>query len=111
MSNEVALKRVSICLTIDGEKVITDDNKAAFYIPPTPFDPIVVYPSPSSYGSIAAVFFQGVGFLGTPLPVGEHVIHLYEPYILFPGDYPGLPGGLGLIYDNTWVVKVVPKSK
>jgi hypothetical protein len=111
MSDAVALGDVSITLTIDGKTVISDANKAAFYIPPTAFDPIVAYPTPSSYGSVAAVFFQGVGFVSPPLSVGVHVIHLYEPYLIKPGDYSGLPGGLGLIYDNTWTVTVVPKQE
>jgi len=104
--NTVALNDVSINLTIDGETVISDANKAAFYVPPTAFDPIVEYPEPSSYGSVAAVFYQGVAFVGLPLTPGVHVIHLYEPYIIQPGDYSGLPDGLGLIYDNTWIVTV-----
>jgi hypothetical protein len=109
MDNAVALRDVSVTLTIDGKTVISDANKAEFYIPPTYFDPIVVYPTPSSYGSVAAVFYQGVGFVGLPLTPGVHEIHLYEPYIIWPGDYPGLPAGLGLIYDNTWIVTVLPE--
>jgi len=99
LANTVALGGAHPVLTIDGKTVISDANKAAFYIPPTPFDPIIVYPTPSSYGSIAALSFQGIGVVGHPLSVGRHVIHLYEPLI-----YPSL--GLGLIYDNTWIVTV-----
>jgi hypothetical protein len=84
-------------LTIDGRTVVSDANKAAFYVPATYFDPIVAYPEPTSYGSVAGVFFQGIGIVSPPLPVGTHVIHLYEPYELF-----------GLIYDNTWIVTVTP---
>jgi hypothetical protein len=109
MDNAVALGTAHPVLTIDGRTVLSDENKAAFYIPPTPFDPIVEYPTPSSYGSVAAVFFQGVGFVSPPLPVGVHVIHLYEPWIIPAGAYPGLPNGIGLIYHNTWIVTVAPK--
>jgi hypothetical protein len=70
-----------------------------------------MYPAPSSYGSVGAVFFQGVGFVSQPLPVGTHVIHLYEPMIIKAGDYAGLPAGLGVIYDNTWTIKVIPAGK
>jgi hypothetical protein len=108
MDNAVALRDVSVTLTIDGKTVISDANKAAFYIPPTAFDPIVVYPQPSSYGSVAAVFYQGVGCVVLPLTPGVHVIKLYEPYIILPGDYPLFPDGYGLIYDNTWIVTVLP---
>ncbi len=108
MDNAVALRDVSVSLTIDGKTVISDANKAAFYIPPTFFDPIVVYPQPSSYGSVAAVFYQGVGCVVLPLSPGVHVIELYEPYIILPGDYPLFPDGYGLIYDNTWIITVLP---
>ncbi len=99
--DDVLLAGVHPVLTIDGRTVLSDANKAAFYVPPTPFDPIVVYPEPSSYGSVAAVFFQGDGIVSPPLPPGVHVIHLYEPWII--------PGLIALIYDNTWIVTVSPK--
>jgi hypothetical protein len=111
MANSVALKDVSVSLTIDGTQVLSDGNKAAYYVPPTYFDPVAMYPAPSSYGSVGAVFFQGVGFVSQPLSVGTHVIHLYEPMIIKAGDYPGLPAGIGLIYDNTWTITVVPQAE
>jgi len=106
MDNDVALNAADINLTIDGKTVISNDNKAAFYVPLTDFDPIVEYPGTSDYGSVAAVFYQGVAFVGLPLTPGVHVIQLYEPIIFQPGDYEGLPDGLGLVYDNTWIVTV-----
>jgi len=106
MANAVALAAARPVLTIDGKTVLSDLNKAAFYVPTTTFDPIVLYPAPSDYGSIAAISFQGVGIVGQPLSVGRHVIHLYEPLIFPAGSYVGFPDGLGLIYDNTWIVTV-----
>lgn len=108
MSDEVGLASGHPTLTIDGREIITDANKAAFYVPATDFDPIVVYPAPSSYGSVAAISYQGVAFVSPPLTPGTHVIHLYEPLIFPAGAYAGLPAGLGLIYDNTWIVTVKP---
>ncbi len=98
------LAGVDPLLTIDGIPVITAANQALYYIPPTPFDPIVVYPTPSSYGSVAAVFFQGVGVVVKPLPVGQHTIKLYEPYII-RADASN-PFNFGTIYDNTWHITV-----
>ena len=109
MSDEVGLASGHPSLTIDGRTLITDANKAAFYVPATDFDPIVVYPAPTSYGSVAAVSYQGVVFVSPPLTPGRHVIHLYEPLIFPAGAYAGLPDGLGLLYDNTWIVTVRPK--
>jgi len=106
MNDAVALAAAHPVLRIDGLTVLSDENKAAFYVPVTPFDPIVVYPTPSSYGSIAALSFQGVGIVGRPLTEGVHVIHLYEPLIIPAGAFYLLPDGLGLIYDNTWTVTV-----
>ncbi len=106
LSDAVALGAADPVLTIDGRVVLSDANKAAFYIPTTTFDPIVVYPQPSSYGSVAGLTYQGIGVIVLPLTPGTHVIHLYEPVIYQPGDYAGLPAGLGLVYDNTWIVTV-----
>ncbi len=108
MSDEVALAAGHPTLTIDGRTVMTDANKAAFYVPATDFDPIVVYPAPSSYGSVAAVSYQGVTVVVPPLTPGTHVIHLLEPLIFEAGAYAGLPAGLGLVYDNTWIITVKP---
>jgi hypothetical protein len=108
MADSVLLAGVHPTLTIDGETVLSDANKSDYYIPPTYFDPIVVYPEPTSYGSVAAVFFQGDGVVFHPLSPGVHTIHLYEPYIIPPGAYPPLPLGFGLIYDNTWTITVAP---
>ena len=109
MANHVLLAGVHPKLTIDGKTVLSDANKADYYVPPTYFDPIVVYPQPTSYGSVAAVFFQGDAIVSTPLTPGVHTIHLYEPYIIPAGAYPGAPAGFGTIYDNTWIVTVRPK--
>jgi hypothetical protein len=91
------LDGISPNLTIDGRTIVSDANKAAFYVPATFFDPIVIYPEPTSYGSIAGIWFQGIGIVSPPLPVGVHVIHLYETYSLF-----------AVVYDNTWIVTVTP---
>ena len=110
MSNEVMLSSLNPMLTIDGRTVITSANQAQFYVPPTYFPEMVVYPTPSSYGSIGALFYQSIGFVSPPLAVGTHVIHLYETDIVPPGAYPLFgDAGLGIIYDNTWTIKVVPK--
>lgn len=100
---EVLLGGVSPNLTIDGRLVVSDANEAAFYVGPTAFEPIVEYPTPSSYGSVAAVFFQGTGIVSPPLPVGKHEMHLYEPYLI---NWP--PYVFGMVFDNTWNITVSP---
>jgi len=85
-------------LTIDGVTVMSDANKDDFYVNCTPFDPIVPYAEPTSYGSVAAIAWQGVGLVSPPLPPGDHVIHLYERY--------AIEGWFGVVYDNTWHVHV-----
>lgn len=84
-------------LTIDGQTIISDQNKAQFYVTGF-FDPVIPYATPTDYGAVAAAFFQSAGIVSPPLKPGVHVIHLYEPYIL--------PGLWGIIYDNTWIVTV-----
>jgi hypothetical protein len=99
------LQGVTPSFSIDGRAIVTDSNKAAYYVSPTEFNPIVVYPTPTSYGSVAAVAYQGYAIVSPPLSVGTHVIKLYEPYIL---ESPESPVSLGVIYDNTWIVTVTP---
>ena len=96
------LEGISPTLTIDGQVVLSDANEAAFHIPPTPFDPVVLYDEPTSYGSIGVVAIQTVGVVVKPLKKGRHVVHLYEPYII-----PGF--SFGIIYDNTWEITVTEK--
>ncbi len=107
IADDVFLANIRPVLTIDGKAVLSDANQAAFYVPPTAFNPIVTYPAPTSYGSVAAVFFQGIGIVSKPLSLGKHVIHLYEPFVIPAGIYAALPDGLGVIYDNTWNITVV----
>ncbi len=57
---------------------------------------------------MAAISYQGVAFVSPPLTPGTHVVHLYEPYIIPAGAYAGLPDGIGVVYDNTWIVTVQP---
>ena len=94
------LGSVHPALTIDGVVVLTDANKAAYYNPATYFDAPIFYPEPTPYGSVAAIFFQGVSVVIKPLAVGQHTIHLVEPWI-FPPLW-------SLVYDNTWHVTVTP---
>jgi hypothetical protein len=110
IADAVALAAAHPRLTFDGRTVLSDANKAAYYVPDTAFDPIVVYPTPTSYGSVAALSFQSLGVVGEPLCVGKHVLHLYEPEIFNAGDTPIFPTGYGVIFDNTWNVTVLPED-
>ena len=89
-------------VTLDGQPIL--HNFWAYYVRPTEFDPIVVYSEPSSYGSIAALGFQGVGFVAHPLPPGTHTLHLFERLNITNDDVPGYD--LGIIFDNTWIIHV-----
>jgi len=91
---------MSANLTIDGRTVVSDANEAAFLVPVTFFNPIVLYPAPTFYDSVAAIWFEGIGIVSPPLPVGVHVIHLDSTLIV--------PGSFGVSYDNTWTVTVTP---
>lgn len=108
MSDTVGLASGHPTLVIDGKTIITDANKAKFYVPTTYFDPIVDYPTPTSYGSVATFAFHGVTYVSPPLAPGTHVIRLYEPLILQPGESAFFTSGFGMIYVNTWIVNVAP---
>jgi hypothetical protein len=100
---------------VDGKPVM-DSSLASvrpFYFGPVPLE--VVYPAPSSYGSIEAIFVQGIGFVLPPLSVGVHTITL-ESGLRVPPD-PSIinvtlnPHGLGVQYLNTWTITVAPRKK
>lgn len=59
------------------------------------FDNPVVYPEPSWYGSVAALWAKGIGFVHTPLSRGSHTMKLRVQ-----SDY------WGVIFDNTWHITV-----
>jgi hypothetical protein len=92
------LASVSLTVTIDGQSVLSDENKSVFYVPATTFSPAIPYATPTDYGSVGAIFFQGMGFVSAPLTPGVHVIHVYEQDFFF-----------GLINDNTWIITVAPR--
>lgn len=91
---------MSATVTIDGRTVLSPANDSAFTVPTTFFDPAVVYPEPTGYNSIAAIWFQGVGIVSPPLPAGVHVIHLNGTL--------DVPGFFVETFDNTWTVTVSP---
>ncbi|MDM8006900.1 MAG: hypothetical protein QUV05_12240 [Phycisphaerae bacterium] len=95
-------------LTLDGQPIL--QNFWDYYVGPLPFDPVAAYPEPSGYGSVAAIAFQGVGFVMAPLKPGTYTLHLLERMTITNADFaePGYQGTveLGLIYDNTWIITV-----
>jgi hypothetical protein len=93
-------------VTLDGEPIL--QNFWDYYVEPTPFDPIIEYPEASSYGSVAAISFQGVGFIPAPLTPGTHVLKLLERMVVTNENLPDYQGDLdmGIIYDNTWIITV-----
>ncbi len=111
VSDATFLAAIHPILTIDGQTVINDANKAGFYITSTEFDPSIIYPQPSSYGSVATVSFQGVTIVSPPLPVGQHVVTLHAPFIVYPEDYTcaNYPDGFGVVYEQTWNITGSPQ--
>lgn len=91
---------MSATLTIDGRTVLSPANDSAFTVPTTFFHPAVVYPEPTGYNSVAAIWFQSLGIVSPPLPVGVHVIHLDGTL--------DVPGFFVETFDNTWTVTVSP---
>ena len=100
------LAAVSPNLSIDGCTVVNDENERRFYIPPTPIDPTIFYPEPTSYGSIGIIGFQGCGIVALPLSPGVHVMKIDLPWIL--RDPPPGISPFGVIYHNTWNITVQP---
>ena len=87
-------------LTLDDKPILEDFWD---YFVSQPFDPAAVYPEPTSYGSVAAIHLQSVGFVAAPLTPGTHKVTVYEKWLL--------PGLWNLIYDNTWIIHVGTPKK
>lgn len=77
---EEAFTGMDIVVTLDDEIIIDSatDDLGAFYWDAIDFDEPIVYPMPTDYGAVSAIWVKGVGFLHTPLAPGEHVLHLEE---------------------------------
>jgi hypothetical protein len=107
--------RNPIRVYVDGKPVM-DSTLASvrpFYFDPVPLD--VVYSEPTSYGSIKAIFVQGIGFVLPPLSVGVHTVTL-ESGLRIPPDPSILnltlnPSGVGVKYLNSWTITVAPGKK
>lgn len=89
-------------LTIDGHVLIDSAHQslACFDFGTVWLRKPAVYPSPSSYGSVAALWVKGLGVLLRPLARGAHVIELQ---VVSP---TAVVWGVDYGYYNTWYVTV-----
>ncbi len=95
-------------LTVDKESPIP--NIWDYYVGPEPYDPAVMYPVASSYGSVGAIAYQGAGAVFYPLRPGLHRLHLRIRLRLTGTELPMYGEGFsaGVIYDNTWNIRIAP---
>jgi hypothetical protein len=77
-------------VTLDGAPVLQD---APHFIPAAYFDPPVECPETAPWGATAGLWFQGVGFVTTPLEPGVHT------------------RTSNVIFDNSWTITVVPRGQ
>ena len=72
------------------------------------FDPPILYPGPTSYGSVSANFVQGLSFVHRPLSGGDNVLTLESEVIAFVPDYygPGVDLDIGVKYVNSWTIHI-----
>jgi len=93
-----------VLIKLDG-KIILDSSKddlSPFYFDPQYFHKPIVYAEPSSYGSDAAIWVKGIGFVHPPLSTGKHRLELFV--------YNHTDFGFGLFgYANTWNISVGKK--
>ncbi len=116
LNDNAVLDVVHPKLKIDGITVLSEQNKARYYVPTTEFDPTIEYEEPTTYGAIGAFYFTGIVFPGKPLSPGVHKIHLYQSILIPYGkdevfDSFFGPDGHGVIYDLTWIVTVPKPTK
>jgi len=95
----------NVLVTIDGKRVIDSsvDDLRDFLYGPADFDPPLFYGEPSSYGSIGAIFAQGIGFVHQPLSKGTHTLRLAAELRIPQYD-------IHVIFVNEWTITVDPGS-
>ena len=95
---EESFTGMDIVVTLDGNVIIDSatNDLSQFYWAAIDFDETIIYPVPTDYGAIGAIWVKGVGFLHAPLAPGEHVLHLEE--------FNDLDFMIG--YSNTWNITV-----
>jgi len=98
---------VDLSITMDGKPVVED--WLDYYVSPTVLDPMIAYPAPTVSGAVGVIGWQGPGVVYKPLPPGRHVLHLYEQLRITDNEMPGV--NVGVIYDNTWTINVVPAGR
>ena len=91
---------------LDGVPLINDANLASFYYDPIRFINPLMYAEPTSYGSIGAIFVQGIGVIIQPMTPGRHTLTLYSW-----DSWKGLYGDTGVGWFNTWNITVAPPGK
>lgn len=96
-----------LVLKIDGQTVLDSavDDLADFYVEPVMFRRPILYPEPTSYGSVGVAGFQAIGVVIGRLPVGEHTMTL-ESEVIAAVDDPNHPVNTGLRFQNTWNITV-----
>jgi hypothetical protein len=93
-------------VVLDGKTVVTENNIANYYVNYI-YNPPVMYPQPTSYGSIGIHGLVGWMMFVEPLSVGVH--HLSAAAGVFaPADNGFFPFEIGEIIRADWTIKVVP---
>jgi len=104
---DAAFADARVVLKIDGRTVLDSgrDDLEDFYVGPTRLDHPVVYPEPTSYGSVGTIGFQAIGVVIGPLSPGEHTMTLTAELRATVAD-PNHPVNTGAVYENTWHITV-----
>ena len=93
-------------VVLDGKTVVTQTDIGKYFVSYT-YDPPVMYPQPTSYGSIGAHAIAGWMMFVQPMAVGVH--HLTAAAgILAPANNGFLPFEIGQIIRVDWTINVVP---
>ncbi len=81
----------NVLLKIDGKTFIdsTKDDMSDWYFEfdSDQWDNPVYYPAPSSYGSIAAIWAKGLGFVHEPLSKGSHTMEIWVSNGTYGGNW------------------------
>jgi hypothetical protein len=95
-------KGSDLLVELDGTAIIDSDAQdlADFFVDTQYYKKAIEYDEPSSYGSVSAIWVEGLAFTQSPLSKGEHTLHLRITND-FLADVYGFSG-----WENTWHIAV-----
>jgi hypothetical protein len=87
---------------LDGAPIITPSTDLSdYFVGAEYFNKPIVYAQPTGYGSVSALWIEGLAFTHEPMTKGTHTLHLRITNDYLVSHYGGFAG-----YENVWHITV-----